>query len=222
MKQRSFKNEQRVKAPLLSKKRESAQISGGITDNDRYMTSLFSGLDLSGQEAHHPWFEDVLCANVLLTNTHFEVLVADDVRFEHCNMVGANWYKGAFHRVQFVDCFMTGFLAGETHFQDVLFKDCKINLAQMRFASFSAVRFEHCDLQESDLLQADCSALAFEECNLQGVEFSGCKLAGIDLSSCNTDGARVGIEELRGATIDLRQALALVRTLGITVKDLGD
>ncbi len=46
-------------------------------------------------------------------------------------------------------------------------------------------------------------------------------LQGVDLSTCNVDGARVGFQELRGATINLKQAIAMVQAQGITVAFQG-
>jgi uncharacterized protein YjbI with pentapeptide repeats len=54
------------------------------------------------------------------------------------------------------------------------------------------------------------------------VELSGSKLGGLDLRTCNLDGARVGIHELRGATINLQQAISLVQALGIKVEFQGE
>jgi uncharacterized protein YjbI with pentapeptide repeats len=101
MKQRTSRaprNEQ-IKAPLLSKKREDTHTNGEIEEHARFSGVLLNGIDLQGQVAYHPWFEDVLMTNVVMTGTQFEALVADDVRFEHCTLVGVNWRKAGFHRV---------------------------------------------------------------------------------------------------------------------------
>jgi uncharacterized protein YjbI with pentapeptide repeats len=178
-------------------------------------------LNLSSQKADRISFEEVLLSQVNMTNTQLEAIRWEDARLNECDLMTANWYKAGMYRVVLVGCRMTGFLASEAHFQDVLFKDCQMNLAQFRFATFKAVHFEHCDLSEADLLEANLSHVVMTDCNLQNAELSGSKLGGVDLSTCNLNGARVGIHELYGATIDLKQALALVEATGIKVKVQG-
>ncbi|GHO87845.1 hypothetical protein KSZ_58510 [Dictyobacter formicarum] len=154
----------------------------------------------------------------MLSNTEFEEMHLDDVRFNSCDFATAVWYKTVWHRVELVGCRMTGFMAGEAYLQDVLFKDCLLSLAQLRFSTMKSVRFEHCDLSEVDLLEADLSDVSFVDCNLRQAELTGTRLAGVDLSTCIIDGARLGAKELRGATLNLPQALALVESMGITIQ----
>ncbi len=55
-------------------------------------------------------------------------------------------------------------------------------------------------------------------CNLSGADFSGAKLLGADLRGSRIDGVRIGPQELKGAIIDMTQAIALVRGMGIIVE----
>ena len=185
--------------------------------HERYSGLGLSNADLSGQVAVHPAFDDCLFTRINLTNTEFEGLLLDDVRFLDCDFATANWYQTTWHRVELIGCRLTGFLAGESHLQDVLFKGCQINLAQFRFATLKTVRFEDCDLSEIDLLESDLSEISFQHCTLRNAELSGVSLAGADLTSCDILGARLGAKELRGATLNLQQTVSLVEAMGIHV-----
>jgi uncharacterized protein YjbI with pentapeptide repeats len=217
------KSEPMVKPPKLVKRKLVEGLPGGsIVAREQYRSLLLSAMNLSNQIATHASFEEMLFTQVNMANTQLEELRLEDVRLSECDLMTANWYKAGFYRTELIGCRMTGFLAGEAHFQDVLFKDCQINLAQFRFSTFTSVRFEHCDLGEADFLEANFSHVVLIDCNLRNAELSGSKLGGVDFSTCNLDGARVGIQELRGATIDLKQAISLVEALGINVKFQGE
>jgi uncharacterized protein YjbI with pentapeptide repeats len=183
----------------------------------RYTSLSLQGTDLSNQVAAQAAFEDALFQHVQLGNSELEELHLDDVRLVNCDLAAACWYKTAWHRVEIIGCRLTGFLAGEALFEDVLFKDCQLNLAQFRFANLRSVCFEHCDMSEVDLLEAALSQVQFRDCVLRGAELTGTRFKDIDLTTCDIEGARLGVPELQGARLNLRQAVALVEAMGITV-----
>lgn len=214
---------QKVRPPRLPKKMLSKDIDGGhVQYRERYTSLALTGTDLTGQVAACPAFEESSFNQVRLTGSEFEEIQLDDVRLVNCDLATANWYKTTWHRVELVGCHMTGFAAGEAHLQDVWFKDCLIDLAQFRFASFKTVCFEGCDLHEADFLEADLSVVSFVRCNLRQAELSGTCLMGVDLSTCNIDGAHLGAKELQGATLNIAQAMALVESMGVTIKSSSD
>jgi uncharacterized protein YjbI with pentapeptide repeats len=218
MKNNSQNSQQPIKPPKLTKRKLIEGIPGNtLISKEQYRALSLSAVDLSNQIAEHVSFEEALFSQVNMMNTQLEEMRLEDARLSECNLMAANWFKAGWYRTELIGCRMTGFLAAEAHFQDVLFKDCQINLAQLRFATFKSVRFEHCDLSEIELLEADLSHAVLIDCNLRNAELSGSKLSGVDFTSCNLDGARVGIKELRGATINLKQAISLVQATGIKV-----
>ncbi len=219
MKKNTQKSEQVVKPPKLLKRNLVEGIPGNcVLRGELYRSLMLSSVDLSAQQADHVSFEEAMFSQVAMMNTDLEEVRLVDVRLSGCDLVTANWYKAGLYRVELIDCRMTGFLAGEAHFEDVLFKNCQINLAQFRFSTFKSVRFEHCDLSESDLLEADLSRAVLIDCNLRSAELSRSKLSGVDFSSCDLEGAHIGVQELRGATISMKQAISVIQASGITVE----
>ncbi|GER88608.1 hypothetical protein KDW_27700 [Dictyobacter vulcani] len=208
-----------VRPPRLPKRPQGRDIVGGYVQyHERYTSLALANIDLSTQVAARPAFVESSFNQIMLSNTEFEEIQLDDVRFTGCDFATADWYKCVWHRVEVIGCHMTGFLAGESYLEDVLFKDCLLSLAQLRFARLKNVRFEHCDLLEADLLESEFTQVSFEDCNLRQTELSGTRLSGIDLSSCSLDGARVSAKELSGATLNIAQALALVEAMGIRIQ----
>ena len=61
----------------------------------------------------------------------------------------------------------------------------------------------------------------FVQCNLTGMNFSGTSLAGMDMRSNRLNHIIFTGGELDGCTINPKQAIVLVRLLGINVKDNG-
>jgi uncharacterized protein YjbI with pentapeptide repeats len=141
----------------------------------------------------------------------------EDVRFTGSNLANAVWPDSACARVEFISCLMTGFITLNALFQDTVFRGSKLDLAQFYQAKMQGVRFEDCPLVGADFREADLTGVVFAQCDLTNTDFRGATLDGADIRGCAIDGMRAGPDELRGATIDEAQALALIRAMGITI-----
>ena len=60
--------------------------------------------------------------------------------------------------------------------------------------------------------------VTFTDSNLFGSEFVQTKLKDIDLSTCNIEDIRVDINNLKGCSVNLEQALELSLLMGIKIK----
>ena len=58
----------------------------------------------------------------------------------------------------------------------------------------------------------------FNDSNLSSSEFIQSKLKDIDLSSCNIEDIKVDINNLKGCSVNLEQALELSLLMGINIK----
>jgi uncharacterized protein YjbI with pentapeptide repeats len=175
------------------------------------------GSDLTGQAVSRPHFEELFCVQVIAAATQFDHLRQEDVRWTGANLANALWPNVACSRVEFASCRMTGFAALEGTFHDTLFHECKGDLSRWYGATFRAARFVQCVLTGADFRSCDLTGVVFAGCDLSGVDFTGATLKGADLRGCPITGMRVGAAELKGATIDEGQALAVMRSLGITI-----
>lgn len=208
-----------VKAPRLPKTLPLAELPRDLpTDGETCAGLEYQQVDLTGQVIARPHFDTVIFTQVIATGLRCDHLRAEDVRFSACNLANAAWPELACHRAEFIGCRMTGFSTLDSAFADTLFKDCKLDLAQFYNTKMRGVRFEDCPLTGGDFRMADLTGAMFVRCDLSDTDFTGATLAGVDLRACKIDGMRVGPQELRGATIDEGQAVALIRSMGITVE----
>jgi len=207
-----------LKAPRLPNVLPPAEAPRDMpTDGETCAGIEYQGEDLTGRTVARPHFDTVIFTQVVAMGAHFDHLRAEDVRFTGCNLSNAMWPNVVCSRAEFIGCRMTGFITLEAEFSDTVFKNCMIDLAQFYHAKLRGVRFEDCPLMGSDFRMTDLTDAVFLRCDLSNADFTGACLAGVDLRACQMDGMRVGPTELRGATINEAQALALVRAMGITI-----
>ncbi|GCE11065.1 pentapeptide repeat-containing protein [Tengunoibacter tsumagoiensis] len=205
-----------LKAPDLPAEFVQQQLST-LVDCEYYARYALSQSSFSGQKARNISFEQSLFKHVDFTTTNFPKIHLVDCRCQGCDLANAEWMEANFHRVELRDCHLTGLRTIEAQFQDTIFHGCSAAFAQMAQITCKQVRFEECDLSEANFYEADLSGVLFVNCNLTNADLTKARLTGADLRGCKIDGMRIGPTELKGATIDMTQALAFVRSLGIQV-----
>jgi uncharacterized protein YjbI with pentapeptide repeats len=220
----SKQNTAKIKAPRFPQQAlERVDLEGNsLQERRRYEQELFSRDNFSGQQAQNLSFDQILFQHSEMSKTSFKQPYILDSRFKVCDLANSEWSDASFARVELLECHLTGFQAAKGRFQDVFFKDCQAQFAQFAQAKFKSVRFEDCDLSDVNFFEADLTDALFVNCNLSRVDFSSAKLAGADLRGSKLEGVRVGPRELRGAIIDITQAVALVRGMGIVVEQQAE
>jgi uncharacterized protein YjbI with pentapeptide repeats len=208
-----------VKVPDLPKH----ELAKGLPDpflqpEARYEQRQLANDDFSAQHARYLSFEQVTCQYVNFSQTRMQRVRVLDCRFLTCDLANAEWPEASVTRVEFMGCHLIGYQSSEAEYRDIFFKECQAKLAQFAFSKFRSVRFEECDLSEVNFMEADLTGTTFARCDLSGADFTRAKLGGVDLRGSKIDGLRVDPRDLKGATIDLTQAVALVRGLGVKVE----
>jgi uncharacterized protein YjbI with pentapeptide repeats len=173
--------------------------------------------EVTGQTAYRVHFSEVRFTHLLAAESHFEEMRLVDVRIQEANLANALWVKLDCYRTEFTNCRMTGMSLMESTIHDTIFRDCKGDYVQFHHAVLHAVRFEECPLICADFRETDATGVVFHRCDLTNTDFTGAILRNADLRGCPIEGMRVGPKELHGAIIDEVQALALVRSMGITI-----
>ncbi|GEM_PF-2538356 len=140
-----------------------------------------------------------------------------DVIVKHSSFANALFDSAQLHRVEIVDARLTGWRVSNGKLTDVTFRNCKANLANFRFCKLTKVIFDNCILSEADFLGAELENVSFNSCDLTNAEFSQTKFKNVDLSGSKLEGARIGIEQLRGTTIDYSQSVYVLQVLGIKI-----
>ncbi|QBD80289.1 pentapeptide repeat-containing protein [Ktedonosporobacter rubrisoli] len=212
-----------IKAPKLPRHElEQGLPDASMRDRSYYAQLEIAQSDLSGQVAEHISFDQAIFQRTRLDKTFLKKVQVLDSRLSACDLANAEWKEMSLCRVELLGCHITGWQCSEAQLQDVLFKECGGSFAQFALSSFKSVCFENCDLEEANFMDVDLSKTSFINCNLRGADFTGTTLASVDLRSSQLDGARLGPRELKGAIINPSQALAFVRSLGISVTSLDE
>lgn len=127
---------------------------------------------------------------------------------------------------QWRDVFLTGSRIGsaelfESQWTGSHISGCKLGYVNFRGATLANVEVIDCTIDELDLAHASASRVAIRDCRIGTLNVSRASLKDVDLRSTTFD-AIVGLEGLRGATIDDSQltmlAPHLARSAGIVVE----
>jgi uncharacterized protein YjbI with pentapeptide repeats len=161
--------------------------------------------------------ETAILDRVRFTGTAFGTITMKDVRLVNCDLANVNCRALNLIRVEFIDCRMTGFTGGEVDAQDVLFAEGDGRYSQFRFSRFKSAEFDSCQFEDADFQGTDFTGSVFRNCNLRNVEMGKAKLFDADLRGSMVEGLHVGVEGLRGATVDPSQAMQFALLLGIRI-----
>ena len=162
--------------------------------------------------------ESSLLNRVNLANNRFSTILWKDLRLTNCDLANLETRSLTLIRVEFINCRMTGLRATEAECQDVLISEGDLRYTQFRYAKFKAAEFDTCNFEEADFLGADLSGSIFRKCNLQNAEMNKVKLVNADLRTSNVEGLHLRAEDVRGAVVDLTQAMLFAPLLGIRIE----
>lgn len=212
-----------IQSPRLGTLAAAEGLPGGrLSDDGDYTRFNLSGSRLAGQSAASIRVEQALFKQVSWSETSLTAARFADVRFDACDLAGANWQAPRMSRVEFLNCRLIGMKLHQPEARDVLWRNCNLEYALSWNGSFKAARFENCVLSAASFEGADLSGVVFRQCDLSGADFRGATLAGADLRGSTLAGLQVGLAELRGAMIDPSQTASLAGLLGVVVKSLGE
>ncbi len=162
--------------------------------------------------------EASILERVILANSTFGSVVMKDVRLLGCDLANLQTRALSLIRVEFINCRMTGLRAGEAECQDLLIQEGDQRYSQFRYAKFRSAEFDSCNFEEADFQGANLSGSIFRKCNLRNAEMSKVKLMNADLRGSAVEGLHLNAEDVRGAVVDLPQAMIFASLLGIRIE----
>ena len=162
--------------------------------------------------------EASMLEKVSLAKSSFGSITCKDVRLIGCDLANLETRGLSLRRVEFINCRMTGFRAGKADCQDVLISEGDQRYSLFRFSRFQSAEFDSCNFGEADFQGTDLSGAIFRNCNLQNAEMSKVKLVNTDLRGSRVEGLRLNAEDIRGAVVDLPQAMIFASLLGIRIE----
>lgn len=190
-------------------------------------TTTVNGEDWYGRELDGQEFDGVLFLDVDLTEA-----VTKGATFTGCTFRGVAFNVSRHTSTAFVNCTFTRCNFFEARFTGCkmigsMFDGCSFDLLTvdggdwsftgLPGAALQGARFSGVRLRETDLTHARCAKSAFLDCDLSaswfhGADFTDANLVGSDLSGIDPLSTT-----LTRATVDERQAAAIVEALGLQV-----
>jgi uncharacterized protein YjbI with pentapeptide repeats len=167
-----------------------------------------TGASGDGRVAH------ALFTAVTMAGSQLGPLELSDVRFDGTELSNSSWQPVTARRVEFVGCRALGWRLNLTQAHDVYLHDCRLDYAVLTIAKVKGLLvFVDCSFPGA-VLTGDLSTVVFSGCDFDGAEFDATRAVGCDLRTSQLTGAR-GLLSLRGATLDLAQAMAIGPRLAV-------
>jgi uncharacterized protein YjbI with pentapeptide repeats len=180
--------------------------------------SLIEGAQMESRTAASLHMEFSILKRVSFANSTLNSMLWKDVRLENCDLANLQLRGMTLVRVEFINCRMTGFRAGEADCQDVLISEGDQRYSQFRFSHFQSSEFDTCNFEDADFYGTDLSGSRFRKCNLRNAEMGKVKLVDADLRGSVVEGMQLNAEDIRGAVVDLSQAMLFAPLLGIRIE----
>ena len=221
MKSKEFK-EPGIPKELLKTEDAMAVLKEAKEQETEIIKRHFKGTFLTKFDGSRIAFRQVVFENCRFMGCKFDEAEFVDVRFISCDFSNTSIVD-----TYFKNCSFNGFKAVGTDFygsnmRHVSFENCTVTDAGFDAVRMSYIRTKHVDFTRSgfskcNIINADWKDTCFQEAN-----FFKTSLMGMDLSDCNLEGIIIsdGKEELRGAVVNMFQALALAKRLGVVIKEM--
>ncbi len=179
---------------------------------------LIQEMDLSGRSIPSLVAWTSVIDHVSFASSRIAKFRLRDVRLVKCDLSNAVLRGFEANRIEFVDCRMTGMSAVECHWKDVLVENCDLRYAQLSDGQIRSSEFKSCNLGDADLRGTNLEGAIFTNAMLCRADLSRAGLRGTDLRGAEIEGVTVRPEDLRGAIVNVAQAIDLARLLGLIIK----
>jgi len=142
-----------------------------------------------------------------------------DCIFDHCDLSGSNVTESRFHRVKFLGCKAIGVQFTKAKWQYVQIEDSLFSYGEFSDTVMIDVRLLRSDFSQSSFFTVEFQKITLDNVDFSSSDFSDTSMHGIDLSECKIDAIRVSQNRLKGLIVNSQQASALIRLLGVEVKE---
>ena len=151
---------------------------------------------------------------VELSSCRFKTALIADTTFDECLLFGSNFDNSHLKRVSITGGMHTGIILSGAKMEDITFRNCKLNLSNFRLSQLKRITFIDCELSDADFGTSQLSQVTFDSCVMTGADFSSCEILSADLRDSDISLIK-GISGLKGATVNLTQAIGLAQTMAI-------
>lgn len=132
----------------------------------------------------------------------------DNCRFEHCN-----FFDAVFEGCKFTGSVFTGSSLKPVRVEGGNWSFVSLAGADLQRSAFSQVNFTEADLSNTDLRHSE-----LRDCRLVNVAWSGARLSRADLRGSALEGIEAEDFNVRGAVVDVAQALTIAEAHGAVIR----
>lgn len=187
---------------------EPTLADGGAPLRATFTRVTFAGLDLTELATHGAVFDRCRFTDVRLSASEHR-----ESAFLTCTFSGCTFFGARFLGCKAVGCTFTRSTFGALEIErgDWSF----VTLAR---ADLTGVTVRGTRMREADLTRAVCTGAVLRDVDLSGAALEDVVLVGADLRGSDLAALDPRRAELRGAVVDLRQAVVLAEGLGVDVR----
>lgn len=180
----------------------------------------FCGLDLCGETLREIRFEQCLFEGCRFTGADLRAASFVDCRLKNCEFSAVQAGEAYFLRCQLQGVKALAASLPDCRLAHVRLEGCNFTEANFTGASVENVRLEECDFSAANLSEWRHKGLSLARSKFFRTSFFKTPLAGLDFTDSELEGVVVSdaAAELKGATVNVRQAAQLARLLGVTVR----
>ncbi len=173
-----------------------------------YVRCRFVDVDMSEVITEGALFEECTFTGVRLNASTHRASAFTNCRVERSSLFGAT----------FTGCKLTGTAFTRTGLSPVTVEGGSWAFTSLRGASVKGSRFSRVSLREADLAHLGGEDLVLHEVDLTGADLTGARLTGADLRGSLLGALDPRVVDVRGAVIDVAQALHLAGNLGLDIR----
>lgn len=163
-------------------------------------------------------FDQVIFKQASFVGLHIYQVEFIDCIFEKCDLSNVVMEQAVFHRVEFIACKLFGANFADARLTDVRVIENHANYLNLSFSKLKKVSFNKCTLNHADFIDSTFQQVDLEDCEIDEANFTDTSLEGVDLSNTTYENIIVSLEDLKGCTVSMEQAIGFAKSLGVIIK----
>ncbi|MBD7946063.1 MULTISPECIES: pentapeptide repeat-containing protein [Psychrobacillus] len=209
----------KITAPKCREELEAINIKDALEEDYYISNGTISSLEGITEWEERVVFDQIHFQQASFESLHFYQVEFIDCIFEKCDLSNVVMDQALFHRVEFIECKLFGANITDGRLTDVRLVENLANYLNLSFSKLKKVSFTKCILNHADFVDSTFQQVELENCELNEANFTDTSLNGIDLSTSTYENLIVSMEDLKGCTVSMEQAIGFAKSLGVIIKE---
>lgn len=179
------------------------------------------GVCLDNEDLSGICFHGVILENCKFIGCCFERASFVDAVFQNCDFSGSDFSSCYFNRCEVNRCKWMGANLSAVMLRHVTMTQNNFVMVTFDYSKWNTVRATENDMSSANFYQCEFTQFQFGDTRLCGAVFFKTPLKGMNLTNAQIDGLVVSdrLEELKGAEVNLLQAVELAKLLGVIIRE---